>query len=165
MQAAAGDAGYSYVFGDYLSNLLILTGHASWWYSVATADGAPLQIFLEPSVECEGCFVVGNLPVGPGTCAPLPDGGAAATWNGSIVTGSSMCDAVSCQVTGCAPAGNYVATLCAYALDDCLVGDAGDCPNANYENACLASVDGGVCVSVPFEYPTTAEVVGTLPPF
>jgi hypothetical protein len=171
MQAPAGDGGYSYVSGEYS---LALLGNASWWYFVTTADGKPVPTFVSPATAvCEDCFLLGNLPVGPGTCFPLPDGGATATWSGNVVTGSSTCDAtsegrpigaVSCSIFGCVTAGQYVATMCAFALDDCLVADGGSCPSASADNACLASLDGGVCVSVPFEYPTTAEVVGTLPP-
>jgi hypothetical protein len=177
MQVATGDdAGYSYVFSDVpavTSLPIVVPGKADWWYSVATADGTPARIFLSPSVTCDPCEIVGNLPVGTTTCAPLPIGGVTATWNGMAVTGDSTCKPpsgvsvipgpVSCQVTGCMPAGSYVVTMCARALDDCQTAVQG-APCADLTDGCLASTHAPICVSVPFQYPSTADVVGTLPP-
>jgi hypothetical protein len=154
MQAPTGDAGYNALtsFGN--------PGDGNWWYSVATADGNPLQIFLSPgpvTATCEPCAPY-EVP-GGGGCNPVPpDSGVTATWDGTAVTSISTCEwspgshqaseAISCQVIQCMPAGKYVVTMCGSELEDC------------------SSTDGeaGACVSVPFQYPTSSEVVGYLPP-
>lgn len=123
-------------------------GDGTWWYSVATAHGTPVGIFLvDANTSCTACDPQ-DVAIGGG-CAT---GDVTATWNGIQITGeASTCmnggSQVSCTSSLCAPAGEYVVTMCANTASDCsATGDAGN-----------------PCVSVPFHYPTASEVVGTIP--
>jgi hypothetical protein len=123
-------------------------GDGNWWYSVATAHGAPLRIFLgDATTTCTECNPQDGA-IG-GACAT---GDVTATWNGIEITGGpSTCmsggSQVGCTTSACVPAGEYVVTMCAYT-----------------DSACSGTGDAGnPCVSVPFHYPTASEVVGTIP--
>jgi hypothetical protein len=144
-----GGAGYELAesFGD--------PGDGIWWYSVTKADGTPVQIFLfYTSTTCAACK---ELPVPIGfSCSAVPDGGERASWNGVMIVGTSTCqnpmfgDGLPCAETTCAPPGAYVVKMCA-------ARSAQECGERNPDA-------GAACVSVPFTYPTAAEVVGQLPP-
>lgn len=146
MQSASVDAGYSYSFS------LGIPGDGVWWYSLAQADGGPLSIFPSETT-CDACGLTA-IAVGA-ACGALPDGGATATWDGALVTGNSMCswspgggepaESISCNTTECAPPGRYIVTMCAT------------------KNVACPTPNGNVCIDVPFDYPTTSDVVGTLP--
>jgi len=141
------DAAYAYIqsFGD--------PGDGYFWYSVATASGDKVRIFLAnlPST-CSECA---NTPIPIGfLCASLLDAGVSATWSGVAITGQSTCRTsddgltISCADTTCMPAGPYVVTMCA----------------SGPGQSCDPSPTGSrTCVSVPFSFPTAIEVVGTLP--
>jgi hypothetical protein len=146
MKAPAGDAGYGYI--DSFGN----PGDQPWWYSVARADGTPLQILLSRPTTCEPCNLA-DVPIGGG-CPVLPETGAIATWDGRAMTGSSTCESATvgvlpCNTTECASAGEYLVTMCAYPFDSCF-GAPDDA--------------GPQCIVVPFHYPTASDVVGNLPP-
>jgi hypothetical protein len=151
MEAPSVDAGYRYVFS--FGN----PGDGVWWYSLATAYGQPVPIFFSDLAICNSCGMVG-VPIGAG-CAGVPEGGATATWDGTVITGTSTCgwspgpgqatQAIACQSTQCSLPGEYVVTMCAERSDEC------------FSNSTDA---GTACVAVPFSYPTTTEVVGVLPP-
>jgi hypothetical protein len=107
------------------------------WYSI---DG--LATFIQDYTLCDSCNSVncgGDVPPNEA----VPEGGVTWTWNGTEVdgSGSRTCNGVngtlSCGTVVCAPAGDYTAKLC----------DWGDS-----------------CVSLPFHYPTSEEVVGTILP-
>jgi hypothetical protein len=150
MQAPATDAGYQYVFS--LGN----PGDGVWWYSVETPDGAVLPIFLPSGAPstCERCED-GLTPIGQG-CGALPDGGVSGGWGGYAVTGAVSCEVPAssfdpahqslCATIDCLPAGRYTVKMCAV---------KGGCYSASGQNTCL---------SIPFDFPGTSEVVGTLPP-
>jgi len=148
MEAPPVDGGYSYQFsfGD--------PGDGVWWYSVESADGGALQIFLPPgaSSTCEVCEPRPE-PIGQG-CALIPDGGVSGGWGGVTYTGTSTCQTKAtssvpsypsgCATTACLPAGRYVVKMCG--------GRGGlTCSSAT-------------CVEVPFDFPTDAAVIGHLPP-
>ena len=149
LQASAADGGRFY------ARSLADPGDGIWWYSVAKADGTPLQIFLEQANSCNDCREA-IVPIGYG-CSPLPDGGVTGGWDGIAVTGFGTCLdssepgqgalSISCDETTCMPPGRYIVTMCVGCAD-----------------ARLRPADGGSspCVSVPFDYPTSTEVVGTI---
>jgi hypothetical protein len=144
MRPPSADAGYSFAssFG--------IPGDGVWWYSVATADGGALQIFPSETT-CGTCAQVAN-PIGQ-ACEGLSADGVTATWSGIAVTGQSMCswspgdgeplETIPCDTARCVPSGRYVVTMCA--------------------GGSLACSDTPTCVSTPFDYPSTSEIVGTLP--
>ena len=151
MQAPAGAGAHTFIesFGD--------PGDGYWWYSVSTADATPLQIFLPSSATttCSACQSV-LYPSGF-SCSSLPAGGVDARWDGTAIAGQSSClssegssaTRLSCSTRQCVPAGHYNATMCAFtSAQSCGRDPIGD---------------HGTCVSVPFDYPTTSVVVGTLP--
>jgi hypothetical protein len=93
------------------------------------------------------------------TC-PAPQrlgSGQTFAWDGTFLA-SQTCGtgglAVACYDKQCAPAGKYVATICAYPAP----ADAG-------ANGCPIVVGAAVptCVDVPFDYPSTATIEATLP--
>jgi len=147
MQAPATDAGYQYVFS--VGN----PGDGVWWYSVETPDGAVLPIFSETQI-CGSCKDQ-LTPIGQG-CAALPDGGVSGGWGGYAVTETVSCEVPAslfdpahlstCAAFRCLPAGRYTVKMCAI---------RGGCSSADGQNTCL---------SIPFDFPGTSEVVGTLPP-
>jgi hypothetical protein len=142
MQAApgAGDHYDTASFGD--------PGDGVWWYSVAKADGTPLRIFLSQATTCGACRNAA-IPLGR-LEGELTDTGVRATWDGVALTGTATCSSsgttMPCDTSICVPAGQYVVTMC-----------ADRDPNASGADA------GTTCVSVPFEYPSNTEIVGTLP--
>lgn len=147
MQAPPTDGGYSYVFS--VGN----PGDGVWWYSVETPDGAVLPIFSTNQI-CGSCKDQ-LTPIGQG-CAALPDGGVSGGWGGYAVTEIVSCEVPtssyapahlsSCAAFRCLPAGRYTVKMCAL---------RGGCGGAEAQNTCL---------SIPFDFPGTSEVVGTLPP-
>jgi hypothetical protein len=150
MKAPPGDAGYAYItsFGN--------PGDGNWWYSLAEADGSPVQLLLTAYATCDACDELPD-PIGFGWSVVPPDGGATTTWDGTAVTGISTCQGsatspqgpgpFACNTFGCMPAGEYVVTMCAVdSVQGGLLEDAGT-----------------HCISVPFHYPATSDVVGNLP--
>jgi hypothetical protein len=83
-------------------------------------------------------------PIGQG-CSPLPAAGVTATWDGRAAAGgtSTCLGDTTCLTTAYRPAGDYVVTMCT------------GCPDVPEDAATK-------CVSIPFAYPTTSEIVGTL---
>jgi hypothetical protein len=78
-------------------------------------------------------------------------------WDGTYLTSQTCAGtgvAVGCYDKQCAPAGKYVATICAYRAPE----DAG-------ANGCPVVVGAAAptCVNVPFDYPSTVPVEATLP--
>jgi len=147
MEAPPVDGGYGYQvsLGD--------PGDGVWWYSVETPDGSALSIFLPPGAftSCDICEPRPD-PIGRG-CSFVPDGGVSAGWGGTAYTGTSTCQPVpasgysspvGCATVRCLPAGRYVVKMC---------GSKGG-----------LTCDSPTCISVPFDFPTDAAVVGQLPP-
>ena len=129
-----------------------------WWYSLAKPDGGPVPIFFNIAIgnpvvcappgtgypRCQGPAV----PIGQG-CNAARDGGMTATWDGVVIGGSATCvespgsAATGCVTVACATPGHYVVTMC------------------GLENDCMGAKK---CIDVPFDYPTTSEVVGHIGP-
>jgi hypothetical protein len=148
MNAPAGGRTYRYVqsFGD--------PGDGHWWYSIARAGGTPLRIFLgTTTTTCQACddriYPIGS------TCGSVPADGAVAVWTCRALGETSTCNVkdaagepVSCATATCAPPGHYVVTMC----------------GAPSTGTCETIDTDGSCITVPFDYPSTSEVIGTLPP-
>jgi hypothetical protein len=115
------------------------------------AVGCPSEPQAPSCVDCMGC-----IDLGPAWCAcpigffitPLGAAGAVQGWDGIAYTASSCgVPSMACTTLATVPAGDYAAQMCA-------------CPGASPGNPygwCT------VCVTVPFHYPSSATVVGTLP--
>jgi hypothetical protein len=146
MRSASVDAGYWYEIS------LSIPGDGAWWYSLADADGGSLSIF--PTEQTCGACVPAIIAIGA-ACGPLSEAGARATWDGTIVTGTSSCtwspggaeppESISCNTTRCAQPGRYVVKMCAQKTAPCF------------------SAPPDTCIDVPFDYPPSSDVVGTLP--
>jgi hypothetical protein len=121
-------------------------GDGVWWYSIATKEGDAVDPFVKPGdTLCKSCS--GAFGMSGTQCNFIPDGGETATWGGATVTTGMCKGSDECDVLGCAPAGEYVVTMCATPFS---VG--------------LCALDGGqTCVKVPFTYPATTDVVGQIP--
>jgi hypothetical protein len=128
-------------------------GCSSEWLAIRDASGHAMNLSNYCQASCDNCIMVGC----PAICAlpqPMPAAGTTKTWNGTFFA-SSTCgpDRMSCLNKRCAPAGKYVAVMCASAVSS----DAGDL-------ACTNAFDAPqTCVEVPFEYPSATPVVGVIP--
>ena len=77
------------------------------------------------------------------------------SWDGSIYPTSTCGNNVSCYQPGFAPAGHYVAKMCA---------TPGTLKTAANGITSTCTATGPVeCVDVPFDFPGASPVVGTLP--
>jgi hypothetical protein len=124
------------------------------WFSVAAADGGALQI-VPPTADngpaelwapsCSACASIGGLaPLQGGPS--VGDAGVGGTWNGTDYSMTSTCNqgqngAVPCGEVLCAPAGSYVVKMCVEPLN---------------------GTSAEQCVSVPFDFPGTPDVSGTI---
>jgi hypothetical protein len=128
-------------------------GCSTQWLSIRDSSGKSLVLSNYCSSTCEACQMVGC----PAICAmpqPMPAAGTTTTWNGAVFSsGTCGSNAMSCLDKRCAPAGKYVAVMCAAAVSS----EAGDLLCANTFDV------KPTCVEVPFDYPSSASVVGTIP--
>jgi hypothetical protein len=128
-------------------------GDGTWWYSITDEAGTPLPIFFDSTTDaiCGSCEPLNGDPIGA-FCGPLGEAGVSAGWNGTTLGGASQCEApadsglsgsvVQCQPLRCAPAGRYAAKMC----------------------ASVECNDPPICVTVPFDFPTSSPVVGHVAP-
>jgi hypothetical protein len=142
--------------GPYSALTYFWASDAVSWFSVSTGAGDPLQVLPPTSDDGPGldwapsCSACQSLLIAAGqTATPIGDGGVSATWNGTSYSLTSTCNEpgsgqVPCGDVLCAPAGSYVVKMCAS-------------PPGN-------SGDSDLCTSVPFDFPGTPVVVGTLSP-
>jgi hypothetical protein len=70
----------------------------------------------------------------------------AQSWNGAYLAPGTCSGTTHCLDWRCAPRGHYQAKLCACASLD----SSGNCTQL-------------ACVTVPFDYPSSARVIGTVP--
>jgi len=132
-----------------------LSGDLPIWLSLLDDSGTPLQVPVlsgcpgSPSdlcTDCAGCSsvwcgcAIGLFP------SPLLDAGVSLTWDGKRVAPTGTCGGAACGSLLVASPGRYGARMCGYA------GGFGQ-----------FNCGGQVCVTVPFDYPSDAAVVGTLP--
>lgn len=139
------------------------------WLTILGPDGKPVPRDLSCSSECGECALLGCAAVCPAP-SPVPAAGLSQTWAGRYFT-SGKCttaqgDNVSCGVGQCAAAGKYVARMCLYVDGSAPDGgaDAADAAASSPER-CRAQSAGAkpTCVDVPFDWPSTKTVVGTIP--
>jgi hypothetical protein len=143
-----GGTGKNYCVGGYA------TACTNDWLTIQTKAGAAVKIDAPCVTDCNVCQPVAC----PGACAapsPLPAAGAQRTWSGTTFTAGTCGTGISCVTGSCAPAGRYVATMCAYpraASDAATIGP------------CVGSSSTPTCVDVNFEWPPangSAVVEGT----
>ena len=131
-------------------------GHACQptWLTILAPDGTELGLDYTCGTDCATCI---SRPCPPGPCAipfPVPAGGETTTWNGLYFTNETRtCNGASttCYQARCAAPGRYTARMCGYARQD----EGGpECTTA----------DTATCTDVPFDWPPTASVSGTIGP-
>ena len=135
------------------------SGCDATWLSILDADGHALPLSSNCTAECSSCEPLGCPAICP-IPSPVPSEGASGAWEGRIFAPSTCTMAqggsLSCVDPQCAPAGTYVARMCAFP------GKGGD---AGSEPCDLASNDVKVtCVDVPFEWPSSGPITGTIAP-
>lgn len=112
------------------------------WLSITATDGAVLPQhgpgYCE--VSCADCQPVACSTI-CGAPSPLTEAGAAVPWLGGYIEQDTCGTNVQCGTYLCAPAGDYTAMMCAYAVLD---GAPSSCSS-------LASVP--TCTAVPFSWP------------
>jgi hypothetical protein len=149
LRLAPGAGGTTYCLGPPTSCT------DSEWLSIRPASGgdALSQVFgCVP--DCNDCQPV----VCPNICAiasALGDGGVSRSWNGTYYTHATCGASLDCASNECAPAGNYVATLCGFPEAADASPTRGECNGATPPT----------CVDVPFAWPPpsgSAVVVGEL---
>jgi hypothetical protein len=128
-------------------------GCSTEWLQIRDAAGSSMILSNSCQSTCEACQMLGC----PAICVlpqKMPAAGTTKTWDGtSFSIGTCGPNAMSCLNKQCAPAGKYVAVMCA---------TASTAPDASL--ACSSSTTvKQTCVEVPFEYPSSAPVVGALP--
>jgi hypothetical protein len=128
------------------------------WLSIEAADGGDLGSYggsdgCGATLDCCYCHVYDGGCAEPGYACigqSLTDAGLQETWNGLTATrGACGEQALACTFETCAPAGAYLAVMCV------TESDAGS-------QLCDISGGTGRCVRVPFDYPSTAVVRGSL---
>jgi hypothetical protein len=132
------------------------TGHRCQpgWFTVLSPNGTPLLGGSICGTDCATCVTT---PCPPLPCmfpTPVPPEGVQATWSGAYFTEeTTTCNGQStaCARKRCAAPGHYTVRMCAYARQD----DGG---------ALCTTVDTPTCVELPFDWPSTATVIGTVGP-
>ncbi len=131
---------------------------SSEWLSILDASGVPVSIGLGCGVApCATCESLGC----PALCAistPLAAEGVETAWDGLQWVAGTCGTSVECKSPICAPAGDYVARFCGYALD--AQGGAGGATNEF--DVCMDATLEPTCVDVPFTYPSSDPIVGVL---
>ena len=149
LRLAPGAGGTTYCLGPPTS----CTGAA--WLSIRPASGGDaLSLDTGCVADCNDCQPVACSDI-CATPLALGDGGANSSWDGTYYTRSTCGAALDCVSDECAPAGNYIASLCGFpeAADASPTG--GECNGATPPT----------CVDVPFAWPPpsgSAVVVGEL---
>jgi hypothetical protein len=125
-------------------------------FTVLDAAGQPVGTAY-PWCSMMPCSTCTPTPCAVLPCVPeaLPDG-VERTWDGTAATTASTCgNHLSCERPAFAPAGRYIARLCATPGDVTTV-------DGGFWDTCTAT--GPMeCVDVPFDFPASSPVIGTLP--
>jgi len=133
---------------DYCTNAC----GAPWVSIYKTGSDQPLVISRGCTTDCSQCQPVACPAIACIAPQHVPHDGETLTWDGTAWQ-SSKCGPqnLTCTSPTCGtPPGRYIARMCAYKA----ASDAGP--------YCMA-VSAITCVDVPFEYPTSSAVEGTLP--
>jgi hypothetical protein len=124
------------------------------WFSIYDSRGAVVATHIPcGTAPCSTC----EAPACPAICSVpslLSESGREATWNGVRQVVGTCGPGARCLAPECAPAGEYVARFCAYALQG-----AGGEPS---DLDCGLAVSQPTCVDVPFSYPSDGVVEGVL---
>jgi hypothetical protein len=125
------------------------------YVQLLSADGQPLPIYKPCLSSCTTCTTVFcPLPAIPAVPASMFTG-TELHWDGTIYPTATCGPNLSCSDETPAPAGAYVARVCA-------VPGKLDLPDGGYQARCVASGP-EVCTDVPFTFPAKTVVVGELP--
>jgi len=112
------------------------------WFTVHPADGAAtLNVQSGCRTDCASC----TQKACPALCDPpsrVVSGGLRHGWDGTHFDDGTCGAGTSCTLPACAPAGRYIATMCAYKE---IALDSGPCVGA----------EAATCVDVPFDWPPT----------
>ncbi len=129
------------------------TGCSSNWLTIRDSSG---DIVLSNScmTPCDTCMMMG-CPVICAIPSELGVQGLTYTWNGTYYkAGTCGASASPCLSPQCAPAGQYTAKVCGF---------ANPTPDAGYGCANASSSTQVSCVEKPFEFPSSASIVVTMP--
>lgn len=110
-------------------------------------------------VDCTSCRPTLCPPNPCSLSRPLPSSGEDLTWDGTVWLGGGECNGLAtgaCFSRRCAPPGHYVARLCAFPLAPNSDGGLLECERHASPTP--------TCIDVPFDYPATTTVTGTLDP-
>jgi hypothetical protein len=129
-------------------------GCSAEWLTVKDSSGSGLARANNCGTPCATCTPMGC----PAYCAmpsELKVGGATTTWEGQIFVAGTCGASMSCQSPSCAAPGRYTAVMCAFPNPS---------PDGGLGLSCATGAAAAqTCVEVPFDYPGTATVSGTLP--
>jgi hypothetical protein len=126
---------------------------SSAWLGIRSPSG-DLGVSNYCATPCDTCMTVGC----PSICLvppAVPDTGVGDTWNGTYYL-SDHCGSAgtACQSPRCAAAGSYTAVVCGF---------ANPAPNVAYGCGTAPSGTPVTCAEQPFQFPTSAPVVVTMP--
>jgi hypothetical protein len=126
------------------------------WLSILTADGAEsLSLVYGCVPDCFDCRAV-LCPLICEVAGPLGDAGVWKTWDGTYVEHLTCGASMACTHPACAPAGNYIARMCAYP----------EAPSASSTSRVCQGSSTPTCVDVPFTWPPpsgASSVEGVIP--
>jgi hypothetical protein len=123
------------------------------WVSIRDASGNLVNRSNLCQTSCDTCNMTLCPPLFCALPSPMLAAGAIETWDGTFFE-SSTCGANGrpCVAKGCAHPAKYTAVMCAAANPS---------PDSGTGCSGVTAVQ-QTCVEVPFDYPPTAPVVGTL---
>lgn len=129
------------------------TGCSSNWLTIRDSSG-DLVVSNMCMTPCDSCMMMGC----PASCAipsELSAQGLTYTWSGTYYkAGTCGSSATNCLSPQCAPAGQYTAKVCGF---------ADPTPDAGFGCASASSSAQLTCVEQPFEFPSSAPIVVTMP--
>jgi hypothetical protein len=124
------------------------------WFWIYDASGAVVATYIPcGTAPCSTCEAPG-CPTICQTSSLVSESGRETTWSGVHQVAGTCGPGARCLAPACAPAGEYVARFCAYALQG-----AGGAPN---DFDCNSATSQPTCVDVPFTYPSDSVVEGAL---
>jgi len=128
-------------------------GCSSNWLTIRDSSGG-LVLSNSCMTPCNTCMMMAC----PNACAipsELSAQGLTNTWDGThYKAGTCGASASNCLSPQCAPAGQYTAKVCGF---------ANPAPDAGYGCASASSSVQPTCVEKPFEFPSSAPIVVTMP--
>ncbi len=120
--------------------------------SITREDGTPVDIRGGCVASCDDCRPIAC----PAACRPpgtIGATGVTSTWNGTTFETSTCGQGTQCAKTHCAAPGTYVAHMCGYPSKP---------QDGGVSGVCQAVTQTPTCTDVPFTWPPTGTVKGTL---